>query len=91
MLTVLALFTFSSTGAVSDRNVDDLSEAWTNVGTMITFIEMGDLSSTEEAGNRGITSIEKAVDSEKDSDKRSKLRDALGEVWNALSHARKGE
>ena len=91
MLTLLAIFTFSGNAAVGDRNVDDLSDAWTNVSTMIKFIGMGELSSTEEAGNRGITSIEKAVDSEKDSDKRSKLRDALGEVRSALSHARKGE
>lgn len=74
-----------------ESRVDDLSDAWSNVSTMIKFIGMGETSSTEEAGNRGMTSIEKAIDAENDSGKKAKLRDALGEVRTALGHARKGE
>ncbi len=77
---------------VSSRGiVDDLSDAWANVSTMIKFIGMGEASSTEEAGNRSLTSIEKAIDAQNDSDKKGKLRDALGEVRTAMSHARKSE
>lgn len=88
---ILFLAALTGTHVSASRIVDDLSDAWANVNTMIKFIGMGEASSTEEAGNRSITSIEKVIDAEKDSDKRAKLRDALGEVRTAIGHARKSE
>ena len=70
---------------------DDRSDAWENVSKMIRFIEMGEASSVGEAGNRAITSLEKAIDGAADPGKKDKLRDAIGAVREALSHAAKGE
>lgn len=70
---------------------DDRSDAWENVSKMIKFIEMGDASSVDLAGNRAVASLEKAIDKEADSGKKDKLRDALGGVREAISHAGKGE
>ena len=70
---------------------DDRSDAWENVSQMIKFIGMGEASSVETAGNRALTSLEKAVDKEADSGKKDKLRDAMGAVRESLSHAGKGE
>ena len=72
-------------------NADDKSDAWENVSKMIRFIEMGDASSVDLAGNRAVASLEKAIDNESDSGKKDKLRDAIGAVREALGHASKGE
>ena len=70
---------------------DDKSDAWENVSTMIKFIGMGDAPSVDQAGNRAVTSLEKAIDKEADSGKKDKLRDAVGAVREAIGHAGKGE
>ena len=70
---------------------DDKSDAWENVSQMIKFIGMGEASSVATAGNRAVTSLEKAIDKEADSGKKDKLRDALSAVRESLGHAGKGE
>jgi hypothetical protein len=87
----LAFMLVANSSAAGARSVDDIGDSFANVGTMIKFIGMGDLSSTEEAGKRAVSSLEKAIDGEKDSGKKGKLRDALSEVKSAAEHARKGE
>ena len=90
LLVLCALALVISPMALAASHGDHRSDAWENVGTMIKFIEMGDLSSTETAGNRAIGSIEKAIDRENDQSKKDKLRDAVTEVKEALSNASKG-
>ena len=85
------ILTVSAFALVPKAYADDRSEAWENVSKMIKFIEMGDASSVDQAGNRAITSLEKAIDKEADSGKKDRLRDALGGVREAIAHATKGE
>jgi hypothetical protein len=89
VLCILALFISSM--ALAASHGDDRSDAWENVSKMIKFIEMGDVSSTELAGNQAIGSIEKAIDRENDQSKRDKLRDAITAVKEALGNASRGE
>jgi hypothetical protein len=91
LLVLCALALFISPTALAASHADDRSDAWENVSKMIQFIEMGELSSTETAGNRAIGSIDKAIDREEDQSKKDKLRDASTEVKEALSNATKGE
>jgi len=91
--TIAALFAamlLASSAAFASPPVDDLSDAWERANQMIKFIEMGDLSSTELAGTKAIGSIEKALDGEKDSGKRDKLRDAITQIKESLSNAGRG-
>jgi hypothetical protein len=90
LLVLCALALVISPAALAASHADDRSDAWENVSTMIKFIEMGDPSGTETAGNRAIGSIEKAIDRENDQSKKDKLRDAATEVREALSNASKG-
>ncbi len=91
LLVLCALALIISPTALAASHTDDRSDAWENVSTMIKFIEMGELSSTETAGNRAIGSIEKAIDRENDQSKKDKLRDAVTQVKEALSNASRGE
>ena len=71
--------------------MDDRSDAWESVSKMIRFIEMGEKSGVERAGNDAIGSLEKAVEKEQDAGKKDKLIDAKSKVREALGHAGRGE
>ena len=90
LLVSCALALVMSPTALAASHADDRSDAWESVSTMLKFIEMGDLPSTELAGNRAVGSIEKAIDRENDQSKKDKLRDAATEVKEALSNASRG-
>ena len=91
LLTLFALTVVLNAAVLGRSNRDDKSDAWASVSQMIKFIEMGEQSSTERAGNDAIGSIENAIDREEDSSKKDKLRDAKTQVREALGHAAKGE
>ena len=91
LLILCTLTLVISSTALAASHGDDRSDAWENVSKMIKFIESGDVSSTELAGNRAIGSIEKAIDQENDQSKRDKLRDAITAVKEALGNASRGE
>jgi hypothetical protein len=88
---VLSVVLIASSAALSYDRADDLGDAFVWVNSMVKFIESGDQSSSLEAGNRGLTSLEKAIDAENNSDRKSKLRDAVGELRKALSHVQNKE
>ena len=91
LLALCALALLMSPAASANRRADDWSDAWENVSKMIKFIEMGDLSSTELAGNRALESIEKARDRIDDQSKRDKLTDSAAKVREALGYANKND
>src|SRR5688572_5972732 len=91
LLVVFALTLLLSPASSATPAVDDRSDAWVSVSQMLKFIEMGEKSSVEKAGNDAIGSLEKAVDKEQDSGKKDKLIDAKSKVREALSYAGRGE
>jgi hypothetical protein len=80
-----------SAAAFAAVSADDRSDAWVSVSQMIKFIEMGDKSSTERAGNDAVALLEKAIEKEADSSKKDKLTDAKAKVGEALGYAGRAE
>ena len=91
LIAAIAFTLALNASALAAVSTDDRSDAWVSVSQMIKFIEMGDKSSVERAGNDAISALEKAADKESDSGKKDKLADAKGKVREALSHAGSGE
>ena len=91
LITASALALVLSSASFATIAADDRSDAWVSVSQMIKFIEMGDKSSVEKAGNDAVASLEKAIDREQDSSKKDKLSDAKAKVREAIGYAGRGE
>lgn len=91
LIAAFALTLVLSSVAAAAVSADDRSDAWVSVSQMIKFIELGDKSSVERAGNDAVAALEKAGDKESDSSKKDKLSSAKGKVREAISHAGREE
>lgn len=81
----------SFTALANAHREDHWGTAFENIGIMIKFIEMGDQSSTERAGNQALAALDKAIDRQNDLSKRDKLRDTVAAVKEALGHTGRKE
>lgn len=87
-----AVILIASTAVVGNRPVGgDVTDALVAVMEMRTPVENGNLADTERTGTRAIEATEKALNEEKDSVKKEKLKSAVGMLKELLSYARQGE
>jgi len=89
---LFALILITSSAVSGNRHVSsDITEALIAVMAMRVPVENGNLTDTERTGAQAIELTEKALNGEKDPDKKEKLKSAVGMLKELLSYARQGD